>query len=83
MLISRGLVAALVLCSLSTTVLAARSSSPTLRDREQHACYHDATTLCGEFVPDEDKITACMIAKIEQVSHKCRKFFSKDLQKKG
>jgi hypothetical protein len=75
MSISRGLVAALVLCSFSSAALAARSSSPTLRDREQHACYHDATTLCGDFIPDEVKIEACMRAKLDQVSHKCRKFF--------
>jgi hypothetical protein len=75
MLISRGLVATLVLCSFSAAALAARSSSPTLRDREQHACYNDATTLCGEFVPDEAKIEACMRAKFSQVSHKCQKFF--------
>ena len=75
MAIARGLVAALVLCSLSTAALAARSRTPTLREQQEHDCYHDATTLCGEFVPEEAKIEACMIAKVDQLSPKCKRFF--------
>jgi hypothetical protein len=76
MVFSRCLLGAVVLCSLSTTVLA-RTKAPTLREQEEHACYNDATTLCNEFVPDETKITACMMQKRAQISPGCAKFFNK------
>ena len=50
---------------------------PTLRDKQQAACYEDAMRLCGAFVPDEEKVTACMLTKQKQVSPGCRVFFPK------
>ena len=59
-------------CALASTAMA-KNAGPTLRDRQQAACYNDAQRLCGEFVPDVDKISACMQSKRDQVSHKCHK----------
>ncbi|TFV74122.1 hypothetical protein E4K64_19220 [Bradyrhizobium frederickii] len=42
---------------------------------EQQACSPDAMRLCGEFVPNVDAITACMIRKKAQLSPQCRVFF--------
>lgn len=42
---------------------------------EQQACSPDAMRLCGEFVPNVDAITACMIQKKSQLSPQCRAFF--------
>lgn len=42
---------------------------------EQQACTPDAMRLCGEFVPNVDAITACMIKKKTQLSPQCRVFF--------
>lgn len=42
---------------------------------EQQACSPDAMRLCGEFVPNVDAITACMIRKKAQLSPPCRVFF--------
>ncbi|MDD1531768.1 hypothetical protein C7U92_23900 [Bradyrhizobium sp. WBOS7] len=42
---------------------------------EQQACTPDAMRLCGEFVPNVDAITACMIRKKTQLSPQCRVFF--------
>lgn len=42
---------------------------------EQQACTPDAMRLCGEFVPNVDAITACMIQKKAQLSPQCRAFF--------
>ncbi|MBR0969630.1 MULTISPECIES: hypothetical protein [Bradyrhizobium] len=42
---------------------------------EQQACSPDAMRLCGEFVPNVDAITACMIQKKSQLSPPCRAFF--------
>lgn len=42
---------------------------------EQQACTPDAMRLCGEFVPNVDAITACMIRKKAQLSPQCKVFF--------
>src|SRR6188768_2988402 len=42
---------------------------------EQQACSPDAMRLCGDFVPNVDAITACMIKKKSQLSPHCRVFF--------
>jgi hypothetical protein len=42
---------------------------------EQQACSPDAMRLCGEFVPNVDAITACMIRKKAQLSPQCAVFF--------
>jgi len=42
---------------------------------QQQACTPDAMRLCGEFVPDVDRITACMIARKSQLSPECRQYF--------
>ncbi|WP_354061674.1 hypothetical protein [Bradyrhizobium sp. RT6a] len=42
---------------------------------EQQACTPDAMRLCGDFVPNVDAITACMIQKKSQLSPQCRVFF--------
>ena len=45
---------------------------------QQQACSPDAMRLCGEFVPNVDAITACMIQKKAQLSPQCRVFFRQD-----
>ncbi|OKO86133.1 hypothetical protein [Bradyrhizobium sp. AS23.2] len=42
---------------------------------QQQACSPDAMRLCGEFVPNVDAITACMIQKKAQLSPQCRVYF--------
>ena len=42
---------------------------------QQQACTPDAMRLCGEFVPNVDAITACMIQKRSQLSPQCAVFF--------
>jgi hypothetical protein len=39
------------------------SASFAYTPEQQQRCQGDAMRLCGEFVPDVDRITACMIAK--------------------
>ncbi len=69
----RRILTVVALLGATTSVALARTGGPSLRDRQQAACYNDAQRLCGEFVPDVDKITVCMQAKKDQVSHKCHK----------
>ena len=42
---------------------------------QQQACTPDAMRLCGSFIPDVDRITACMIQKKSQLSAECRRYF--------
>ncbi len=49
-------------------VNAASAQNP---DVEQ-ACTPDAMRLCGEFIPDRDKVKACMMHKRSELSEACR-----------
>lgn len=65
---------ALVLLGASATGALA-GSTVTLQDRQQAACYDDAQRLCGDFMPDSDKVEACMLTMKAKVSARCRKFY--------
>lgn len=51
------------------------ATGPTLQDRQQAACYNDVMRLCGDAVPDVDRVTACMKGKRKQVSAPCAAFY--------
>jgi hypothetical protein len=42
---------------------------------QQQACQPDAIRLCNDFVPDVQKITACMLRKERYLSPACRAVF--------
>ena len=44
---------------------------------QRAACENDAMRLCQEFVPDVDRITACMHRKRAYLSPRCRAVFGK------
>jgi hypothetical protein len=44
---------------------------------QRAACENDAMRLCGQFVPDVDRITACMHARRSQLSPRCRAVFGR------
>jgi hypothetical protein len=41
-------------------------------DAQREACSGDAMRLCPEFIPDVNKVTACMKQKRSQLSPACR-----------
>jgi hypothetical protein len=41
-------------------------------DAERQACTPDAMRLCSEFIPDVEKVTACMKRKSAELSPACR-----------
>ena len=61
--------------SLVLAVLVQPGAGFAYTQEEQQACSPDAMRLCGEFVPNVDAITACMIQKKAQLSPQCRPFF--------
>ena len=40
---------------------------------EQQACEGDVYALCGQAIPDQNRIEKCLRSKWSRVSHKCRK----------
>jgi hypothetical protein len=52
--------------------LAGVTSASAQSAEARQACSGDATSLCGEFVPDVAKVTACMMRKRAQLSAGCR-----------
>ena len=59
--------------ALSVSMLPATSQA--YSPEQQQACTPDAMRLCGAFVPDVDRITACMIQNQSQLSPGCRVYF--------
>jgi hypothetical protein len=43
---------------------------------QRQACQPDAMRLCSEFVPDVDRITACMVKNRIRLSPPCRAVFT-------
>jgi hypothetical protein len=43
---------------------------------QQQACQPDAMRLCSEFIPDVERITACMVKNRIRLSPPCRAVFS-------
>ena len=46
-------------------------------EEARRACTPDVLRLCGEFIPNADKITACLKAKKNQLSPACKAVFGK------
>lgn len=61
--------------SLALAVLVQPGTGFAYTPEQQQACTPDAMNLCGEFVPDVDAITACMIRKKAQLSPQCAAVF--------
>jgi hypothetical protein len=57
--------------SLSVLSTGARAYTP----EQQQACTGDAFRLCGDAIPDVDRVTVCMIRKKSELSPGCRVFF--------
>lgn len=71
---SRGFQFGLVLAAVSSAFVVP-TSVHAYTPEQQQACTPDAMRLCGNFVPDVDRITTCMIQKKSQLSPECRRFF--------
>lgn len=39
---------------------------------EQNACMNDAFNVCGNAIPDRDKVAACLAANLNRISSACR-----------
>ena len=39
---------------------------------DQNACMNDAFTVCGQAIPDRDRVAACLAQNINRISAPCR-----------
>ena len=39
---------------------------------DQQACMNDAMTICGQFIPDRERVGACLVANRARISPACR-----------
>jgi hypothetical protein len=65
--------ALLLAAALSVSLLSSAAQAYT--PEQQQACMGDALQLCGDAVPDVDRVTACMIRKRSQLSPGCAVYF--------
>jgi hypothetical protein len=72
MIAAFGLAVVLAWAVSFTPVPAAAQGTP----EQRQACQPDAMRLCSEFVPDVDRITACMVKNRIRLSAPCRAVFS-------
>jgi hypothetical protein len=42
-------------------------------DAERQACFNDAQTHCADYIPDRDRVYACLVQKVRQISAPCAK----------
>jgi len=50
-----------------------RNQLPNQQEQQnQDACMADAMTICGQFVPDREKVAACLLSKKNRISLGCR-----------
>lgn len=59
--------------ALATSLLSTNGYAYT--PEQQQACTPDAFRLCGDAIPDVDRITLCMIRNKAQLSPGCRAYF--------
>src|ERR1700730_9862882 len=71
-----GMIAALGLAWTVSFAPAPAAAQSRGTPEQQQACQPDAMRLCSEFVPNVDRITACMIKNRIRLSPPCRAVFS-------
>jgi hypothetical protein len=42
------------------------------QDDGQQACMNDAMTICGQFIPDRERVAGCLQSNRQRVSMPCR-----------
>jgi len=68
---------AVIALLLGGIVLSAPGPSQAYTEEERMACQDDAFRLCGQFIPDEQRVKACLIANMSRLSPACRRMFQR------
>jgi hypothetical protein len=64
-----------LMLAMAVSVLSLPGAAQAYTPEQQQACMGDALQLCGEYVPDVDRVTACMIRNRSRLSPGCRVYF--------
>jgi hypothetical protein len=41
-------------------------------ESDQSACMQDALSICGQFIPDHERVAACLMSNRKRISPACR-----------
>jgi hypothetical protein len=63
-----GTVLALGLLCLTFAPVAAKAD----QQQDQDACMQDAQTVCGQFIPDRERVAQCLMKNRHKISPACR-----------
>jgi hypothetical protein len=47
-------------------------AAPSYAQDDHYACMNDAMTVCGQFIPDRERVARCLMANRNRVSPACR-----------
>ena len=75
----RSLKVAAVVSALLTSTVASQAQHDGSAN-QRRACKPDVFRLCSDYIPDRDKITACLKAHRKQLSPDCRAVFNGTLR---
>lgn len=66
---------------LALTILASITAlgSAAENDEGRKACTNDANTLCPDELPDREKVYACLVKNINQLSPPCKKVITESI----
>jgi len=56
----------------STPTFGAAAETPEVR----HVCTNDANTHCADEIPDRERVYACLVRNVNQLSPPCKKIIS-------
>jgi hypothetical protein len=76
-MIRSGLIASFSIAALLTVGMVTAGPARAQSDDPRTACTPDAFRLCSEYIPDANRITACLIQKRASLSPACRVFFTR------
>ena len=62
---------------LAGIAFAAPASVQAYTEQERQACEGDAFRLCGQAIPDQERVKACLISNMSKLSPACRRMFQR------
>jgi hypothetical protein len=63
---------AFAFATVATIAIALCPAAASADDTGQNACIQDAFSICGQFIPNRERVAACLFSNRERVSPGCR-----------
>jgi len=68
----RAILAFLLLCTAFVPAIFVPGTARADDKQDQQACMNDAMTVCSQFIPDRERVAACLISNRSRLSEACR-----------